>query len=144
MKTRRTKTRGEAARMATIAIRYSIGWALFYWYLLSRQSRIALDPTALRGVFYYRSNIAPRYFTFVPGFGYSPRTPSIWSEVMSRKCDICGKGTTFGNTVSHAKNRTRRTWRPNLLEVKALVDGKVTAVKLCTRCLKAGKVQKVV
>jgi large subunit ribosomal protein L28 len=63
---------------------------------------------------------------------------------MSRKCDICGKGTTFGNTVSHAKNRTRRTWRPNLLEVKALVDGKVTAVKLCTRCLKAGKVQKVV
>lgn len=63
---------------------------------------------------------------------------------MSRKCDICGKGTTFGNTVSHAKNRTRRTWRPNLLEVKTKVDGKITTVKLCTRCLKAGKVQKVV
>jgi large subunit ribosomal protein L28 len=63
---------------------------------------------------------------------------------MSRKCDICGKGTAFGNTVSHAKNRTRRTWRPNLLEVKTMVDGKVTTVKLCTRCLKAGKVAKVV
>jgi large subunit ribosomal protein L28 len=63
---------------------------------------------------------------------------------MSRKCDICGKGTVFGNNVSHAKNRTRRTWRPNLLEVRTMVDGRITTVKLCTRCLKAGKVQKVV
>jgi large subunit ribosomal protein L28 len=63
---------------------------------------------------------------------------------MSRKCDICGKGTAFGNTVSHSKNRTRRTWRPNLLEVRTMVAGKLTTVKLCTRCLKAGKVVKVV
>jgi len=63
---------------------------------------------------------------------------------MSRKCDICGKGLQFGNTVSHAKNRTRRTWRPNLLEVRTMVEGRITTVKLCTRCLKAGKVQKVV
>jgi large subunit ribosomal protein L28 len=63
---------------------------------------------------------------------------------MSRKCDICGKGTAFGNTVSHSKNRTRRTWRPNVLEVKAELDGKVQNIKICTRCLKAGKVVKVV
>jgi large subunit ribosomal protein L28 len=63
---------------------------------------------------------------------------------MSRKCDICGKGTTFGNTVSHSKNRTRRTWRPNLLEMRAMVDGKLTIVKLCTRCLRSGKVAKTV
>ncbi len=63
---------------------------------------------------------------------------------MSRKCEICGKGTIFGNTVSHAKNRTRRTWFPNLLEMRAEVDGKVKTVKICTRCLKAGKVAKVV
>jgi large subunit ribosomal protein L28 len=61
---------------------------------------------------------------------------------MSRKCEICGKGTAFGNTVSHSKNRTRRTWRPNLLEVRTKVGGKITNVKLCTRCLKAGKVVK--
>jgi large subunit ribosomal protein L28 len=63
---------------------------------------------------------------------------------MSRKCDICGKGPLAGNTVSHSKNRTRRTWRPNLLEMKAVIDGKVTNVKLCTRCLKAGKVAKAI
>lgn len=63
---------------------------------------------------------------------------------MSRKCEICGKGTAFGNTVSHAKNRTRRTWFPNLLEVKADIGGSVKTVKICTKCLKAGKVVKVV
>jgi len=63
---------------------------------------------------------------------------------MSRKCEICGKGTTFGNTVSHAKNRSRRTWFPNLLEVKTKVGGSVKTVKICTRCLKAGKVVKYV
>jgi large subunit ribosomal protein L28 len=61
---------------------------------------------------------------------------------MARKCEICGKGTIFGNNVSHAKNRTRRTWFPNLLEVKTKVDGTVKSVKICTRCLKAGKVVK--
>lgn len=63
---------------------------------------------------------------------------------MSRKCEICGKGTAFGNTVSHAKNRSRRTWFPNLLEVKTKVEGSVKTVKICTRCLKAGKVVKYV
>jgi large subunit ribosomal protein L28 len=61
---------------------------------------------------------------------------------MSRKCEVCGKGTMSGNTVSHAKNRSRRTWRPNLLEVKTMVDGSPKTVKICTRCLKAGKVVK--
>ncbi len=63
---------------------------------------------------------------------------------MSRKCDICGKGTVVGNTVSHAKNRTRRTWLPNLVEVRTKEDGTVKTLKVCTRCLKAGKVQKYV
>jgi large subunit ribosomal protein L28 len=63
---------------------------------------------------------------------------------MSRKCEICGKGTTFGNTVSHAKNRSRRSWFPNLLEVKTKVGGSIKTVKICTRCLKAGKVVKYV
>ncbi len=61
---------------------------------------------------------------------------------MARRCEICGKGTIFGNTVSHAKNRSRRTWFPNLLEIRTKVGGSVKTVKLCTRCLKGGKVVK--
>jgi large subunit ribosomal protein L28 len=63
---------------------------------------------------------------------------------MARKCEICGKGTIFGNTVSHAKNRTRRTWFPNLLQVKTKVEGSVKTLKVCTRCLKTGKIVKFV
>ena len=63
---------------------------------------------------------------------------------MATQCDICGKGTTFGNTVSHAKNRTRRVWRPNLLSMKTMIGGTVISVKVCTRCLKANKLVKLV
>jgi large subunit ribosomal protein L28 len=63
---------------------------------------------------------------------------------MSRTCEICGKGTTFGNKVSHAKNRTRRSWRPNLLAIKTIVEGTTKTLKICTKCLKSGKVNKVV
>ncbi|TFG83622.1 MAG: 50S ribosomal protein L28 [Spirochaetales bacterium] len=63
---------------------------------------------------------------------------------MSRICEICGKGTIFGNNVSHAKNRTRRTWRPNLLKIKTMIGGTVLSVKVCTRCLKSNKIVKVV
>lgn len=61
---------------------------------------------------------------------------------MSRVCEICGKGTIFGNKVSHAKNRTRRTWLPNLIGIKAKIDGGVRNIKVCAKCLKAGKVEK--
>jgi large subunit ribosomal protein L28 len=62
---------------------------------------------------------------------------------MSRKCDICGKHTVFGNNVSHAKNRTRRTWIPNLLSMRTKIGASVVKIKICTRCLKAGKAIKV-
>jgi len=49
-----------------------------------------------------------------------------------------------GNSVSHANNATKRTWNPNLQRVRALVEGRVRNIDVCTRCLKAGKVQKAV
>ncbi|MEA1981579.1 MAG: 50S ribosomal protein L28 [candidate division Zixibacteria bacterium] len=61
---------------------------------------------------------------------------------MSKICEICGKKPLFGNNVSHAKNITKRRWNPNLQSVKALVDGKQQRLKVCTSCLKAGKVVK--
>jgi large subunit ribosomal protein L28 len=63
---------------------------------------------------------------------------------MARKCDICGKGTISGNNVSHAHNKTRRIWKPNLVKMQALLDGKKKTIKICTRCLRTGKVQKAV
>ena len=39
------------------------------------------------------------------------------------KCEICGKGVTFGIKVSHSHRRTNRTWKPNVKRVKAIVNG---------------------
>jgi large subunit ribosomal protein L28 len=48
----------------------------------------------------------------------------------------------FGNNVSHANNKTRRVWRPNLQVVRVQHEGKIVKVKACTRCIAAGKVQR--
>jgi large subunit ribosomal protein L28 len=61
---------------------------------------------------------------------------------MSKRCDVCDKGPQFGNRVSHANNRTRRRFEPNLQAVRAQISGRAQRVKVCTRCLKAGKIVK--
>ena len=60
----------------------------------------------------------------------------------NRKCYVCEKGVAFGNNRSHANNKTRRVWKPNLQVARILIDGKVTKIKVCTRCLNAGKIQR--
>ncbi|MBI4561301.1 MAG: 50S ribosomal protein L28 [Candidatus Rokubacteria bacterium] len=61
---------------------------------------------------------------------------------MARRCDICGKGPSVGHRISHAHNLTRRRWLPNLVSLRALVNGTPKRVRICTRCLKAGNVRK--
>lgn len=61
---------------------------------------------------------------------------------MARRCEICGKGPVTGNNVSHAHNRTRRRWLPNLQKVKAKVGKSVTSINVCTSCIKSGRVLK--
>jgi large subunit ribosomal protein L28 len=61
---------------------------------------------------------------------------------MSRVCEICGKGPSFGNNVSHANNKTSRVWYPNLQKIKALRNGSVKSIKVCTRCIRSGHVVK--
>lgn len=63
---------------------------------------------------------------------------------MSAVCDICGKGPSFGNNVSHANNKTKRRWNPNLQPVKAIKDGKVKKIRVCSRCIRSGAVTKAV
>jgi large subunit ribosomal protein L28 len=72
---------------------------------------------------------------------------------MARRCDICGKGPLSGNAVArrgrprkqggagaHVLKRTRRQQRPNLQTVHAEVNGRHCTLRVCAKCLKAGKV----
>lgn len=61
---------------------------------------------------------------------------------MSRACDICGKGVMSGNKVSKSYNHTRRTWRPNIRPVKTVIDGTTITLKVCSRCLSRGFIEK--
>ena len=60
------------------------------------------------------------------------------------KCEICGKGVSTGIQVSHSHIRTKRTWSPNIQKVRAMVNGTPTRLKVCTRCLRSGKVTRAV
>ena len=64
--------------------------------------------------------------------------------ILAQRCDVCGKGTMSGHSVSHANNKTKRTWSPNLQRVRALVNGQARNVTVCTRCLRSNKLQKAV
>ena len=61
-------------------------------------------------------------------------------QIQRNRCYTCDKGVAFGNNRSHANNATRRTWKPNLQVARIVIDGKITKVKVCTRCLNAGKI----
>jgi large subunit ribosomal protein L28 len=61
---------------------------------------------------------------------------------MALKCEFCGKGPHFGNVISHANNTRRRRWNPNLKRVRAVVAGVRKQVRVCTACIRAGKVKK--
>lgn len=58
---------------------------------------------------------------------------------MAMKCDNCNKGIMYGNKVSHAKNRSKRTFKPNLHEKKVVFNGRAIKAKLCTTCIKMFK-----
>jgi large subunit ribosomal protein L28 len=61
---------------------------------------------------------------------------------MSRVCEICGKKPLRGANVSHAHNVTKRRFYPNLQQVRTVHNGRVQRMKVCTRCLRKGSVQK--
>ncbi|HAG07845.1 MAG: 50S ribosomal protein L28 [Clostridia bacterium 62_21] len=63
---------------------------------------------------------------------------------MARKCAICGKQIDFGMQVSHSHRRTRRLRVPNLQRVRAVVNGQKKRIRVCTTCLRSGKVQRAI
>ena len=61
---------------------------------------------------------------------------------MANICQICSKGRLIGNKVSHSNIKTKKTQQPNLQRVRAVVDGVVMRLRVCTRCLRSGKITK--
>ena len=61
---------------------------------------------------------------------------------MAQVCEVCGKGPQFGNNISHAHNVTKRRWNVNLRPVKAKTPHGNKKMRVCTECLRSGKVVK--
>jgi large subunit ribosomal protein L28 len=62
---------------------------------------------------------------------------------MSQVCEFCGKKPMRGYNVSHAHRKTKRRFNPNLQRVRHVDNnGRVRRVRVCTRCLRSGKVVK--
>ncbi len=61
---------------------------------------------------------------------------------MAQVYELCGKRPKTGNNVSHANNKTKRRFIPNLQRVRANIDGTVRRIFVCTRCIRSGKVTK--
>ena len=62
---------------------------------------------------------------------------------MAQACELCGKKPAVGNHVSHANNKSKRRFNPNLQRVRAKLAGRVRRIQVCTRCIRSGKVTKV-
>ena len=61
---------------------------------------------------------------------------------MAKHCEICGKTPQYGNIISHSNNVRARRFEPNLQKVRAMVNGGVRRLRVCTRCIRSNKVTK--
>jgi len=61
---------------------------------------------------------------------------------MASTCEICGKGPSYGNNVSHSQRKTRRRWNPNIQSIRTVIGGTPSRKNVCTSCMKAGKVSR--
>jgi large subunit ribosomal protein L28 len=61
---------------------------------------------------------------------------------MSKKCELCGKAPVVGRQKSHANNVSARRFEPNLQKVRAMINGGIQRIRVCTRCLRSNKVVK--
>jgi large subunit ribosomal protein L28 len=63
---------------------------------------------------------------------------------MAAVCEICGKTPFFGMQVSHSHRRSPKRWNPNVQKVRVMVGKTPRRLNVCTKCLKAGKVNRAV
>jgi large subunit ribosomal protein L28 len=75
---------------------------------------------------------------------HTGKVKNLWEVNMSRTCDICGKGPMVGHNISHAHNKTKRRFLPNLQTVRIRENGTVRKATVCTRCIRTGNFEKAV
>ena len=63
---------------------------------------------------------------------------------MAKVCEICGKKPIYGHNVSHSHKMTNRRWLPNLQKIKVVINGEVKRMRVCTSCIRSGRVKKAV
>ena len=62
---------------------------------------------------------------------------------MSRVCSVCGKRRQVGFSISHAHNKTKKVWNPNIQKVRTVSsNGMLKRINVCTRCIRSGNVAK--
>ncbi|UCG06080.1 MAG: 50S ribosomal protein L28 [Desulfobacterales bacterium] len=61
---------------------------------------------------------------------------------MAKMCEICGKKPLAGHNISHAHNVSKRRFNPNLQRVRAISNGRMKKMMVCTNCIKSGNVVK--
>ena len=67
---------------------------------------------------------------------------SLGGGIMAKVYAICGKSKIFGNKLTFSHRKINRTWSPNLRKVRAMIDGSVKRINICTNCIKSGKLEK--
>lgn len=60
------------------------------------------------------------------------------------KCEVCGKGVSFGIRISHSHRRSNKMWKANIRKVKAIVNGTPKTVNVCSRCLRSNLVKRAI
>ena len=73
------------------------------------------------------------------------KTPSGASQgevYMAKQCEVCGKTPVVGRVLSHAHNVRARRFEPNLQRIRAIVNGGIRRIRVCTRCIRSNKVVK--
>ncbi|ABQ46689.1 LSU ribosomal protein L28P [Thermotoga petrophila RKU-1] len=78
-------------------------------------------------------------------YSWREKSDSREGMIMAKRCEVCGKAPRSGNTVSHSDKKSGRWFRPNLQKVRVVLpDGTIKRMRVCTSCLKSGKVKKYV
>ena len=61
---------------------------------------------------------------------------------MAKYCEVCGKGVTSGNSVSHPHRKSKRKWAPNVQRIRVIENGTPKRKYVCTRCMRSGLVER--